>query len=521
MSIHPCSVISKHLPRATLFAPFRPRFALFLLLALFCNFSAVAQNASVESDAALYTAQIEAIESEFGPFDSRLLEPLAGLAELQFERGDFEASASSLRRQLQITRNTFGFEDPRLLPLVDALVRTEIARSNWQQVADYLDLRSQIYIGSFDEMRLAEEMGDVLSPKDNSARMALANALALQSGWLVQQVALTPTREAIDSFFDAREIDDRLFDLSEEVVNRLESLSGYGDPAAEYLLLTQWLPLMYRQSYNDFALVQLLNARSGFSYDTIDHLVRREGGALNKLSSPGLSARSVSGPMSRVPLLERGDPIGVGYLRDGYFGIRAMDARLTEFLERQIAAGASNNEVALTRQALAASKIYRGDYQLLQNRGSGIREYREAHELLLASGLTEDEVDDYFAQPALIPSAQLRLTFEELKADNPNGECLPTFTALSDRLATLAAPDVESSAWNIELPHAEITARFDVSRRGKATGVKIDDAGAEDARLRRAVNRAMKDFQFRPAVVKGRTQRLRDQCMRVRVPTLD
>ena len=111
-------------------------------------------------------------------------------------------------------------------------MRTEIARSNWQQVADYLDLRSQIYIGSFDEMRLAEEKGDVLSPKDNSARMALANALALQSGWLLQQVALTPTREAIDSFFDAREIDDRLFDLSEEVVNRLESLSGYGDPAA-------------------------------------------------------------------------------------------------------------------------------------------------------------------------------------------------------------------------------------------------------------------------------------------------
>jgi hypothetical protein len=80
---------------------------------------------------------------------------------------------------------------------------------------------------------------------------------------------------------------------------------------------------------------------------------------------------------------------------------------------------------------------------------------------------------------------------------------------------------VESSAWNIELPHAEITARFDVSRRGKATGVKIDEAGAEDAGLRRAVNRAMKDFQFRPAIAEGRTQRLRDQCLRVRVPILD
>lgn len=519
MRIDPCSVELTFLSRTRRLVSFNMRRVFLLLAALFCTSSAVAQNAA-ESDVSLYVGQIEALESEFGPFDRRLLEPLAGLAQLQFEQGDFEGAATLLRRQLQITRNTFGFEDPRLLPLVDALVRTEIARSDWQQVADYLDLRSQIYIGSFDDLRSAEE-GDVLGPEDNSARMMLANALALQSGWLVQQVALTPTREAIGSFFDAREIDDRLYDLSEEVVDRLESPSGNVDGSAAYQLLTQWLPLMYRHSYSEYALVQLLNAQSGFSYDTIDHLVRREGGALNKLSSPGFSARSVTGPMSRVPILERGDPIGVGYLRDGYFGVRAMDTRLTEFLERQLAAGASNDEVALTRQALAASKIYRGDYQLLQNRGSGIREYREARELLLASGLTADEVDGYFARPALIPATQLRLTFEELKADNPDGECLPTFTALSDRLATLAAPNVESSAWNIELPHAEITARFDVSRRGKATGVKIDEAGAEDAGLRRAVNRAMKDFQFRPAIAEGRTQRLRDQCLRVRVPILD
>ncbi len=145
MSIHPCSVISKLLPGATLFAPFRLRFALFLFVGAFCNFSAVAQNASVESDAALYMAQIEAARIRIRPLDSRLLEPLAGLAELQFEQGDFEDAASSLRRRLQITRNTFGFEDPRLLPLVDSLVRTEIARSNWQQVADYLDLKSDLH----------------------------------------------------------------------------------------------------------------------------------------------------------------------------------------------------------------------------------------------------------------------------------------------------------------------------------------------------------------------------------------
>ena len=497
--------------------------ALFLLL---MSSDIAAQGSLIEEVASAdpavsYAAQIQEFEFEFGPLDRRLLEPLAGLAELQFERGEFDAAAATLRRQLQITRNTFGFEDSRLLPLVDSLVRIEIARSDWQQVADYLDLRSQIFIGSFDESRTLEEGEDLLNLEDVAARMELANALSLQSGWLMQQVALTPTRDAIDSFFDARELDERVSDLAEDVIESLESLPRENSSAAEFLLLTQWLPLMYRQSVNDYSLVQLLNAQSGFSYDTIDYLVRREGGAINKLSSPGFSARSISGPMNRIPMLENGDPIGVGYLRDGYFGVRKMDIRLSDFLERQLAVGASDNDLASTRQALAAARIYRGDYLLLQNRGSGIREYREAYQLLLESGVDQVEIDSYFARPALIPAAQLRLTFDELKADKSESECLPNFTALSDRLATLAAPSDDTSSWAIELPHAEITVRFGVSRRGKATGVQIDEVGAEDAGLRRAVNRAMKDLQFRPAIADGRSQRLRDQCLLFRIPVLD
>ena len=497
--------------------------ALFLLL---MSSDIAAQGSLIEEVASAdpavsYAAQIQEFEFEFGPLDRRLLEPLAGLAELQFERGEFDAAAATLRRQLQITRNTFGFEDSRLLPLVDSLVRIEIARSDWQQVADYLDLRSQIFIGSFDESRTLEEGEDLLNLEDVAARMELANALSLQSGWLMQQVALTPTRDAIDSFFDARELDERVSDLAENVIESLESLPRENSSAAEFLLLTQWLPLMYRQSVNDYSLVQLLNAQSGFSYDTIDYLVRREGGAINKLSSPGFSARSISGPMNRIPMLENGDPIGVGYLRDGYFGVRKMDIRLSDFLERQLAVGASDNDLASTRQALAAARIYRGDYLLLQNRGSGIRDYREAYQLLLESGVDQVEIDSYFARPALIPAAQLRLTFDELKADKSESECLPNFTALSDRLATLAAPSDDASTWAIDLPHAEITVRFGVSRRGKATGVQIDEVGAEDAGLRRAVNRAMKDLQFRPAIADGRSQRLRDQCLLFRIPVLD
>ncbi|MDC1358271.1 hypothetical protein N8302_02390, partial [Gammaproteobacteria bacterium] len=65
------------------------------------------EDAASSDSAVSYAAQIQEFEFEFGPLDRRLLEPLARLAELQFERGDFDAAAATLRRQLQITRNTF------------------------------------------------------------------------------------------------------------------------------------------------------------------------------------------------------------------------------------------------------------------------------------------------------------------------------------------------------------------------------------------------------------------------------
>ena len=87
----------------------------------------------------MYLEQIEELESQFGPLDRRLLEPLEALATLETEYGDIEGAGATLRRQLQITRNAFGFEDPRLLPIYNALIRASVAQGLWEEVGDTLD----------------------------------------------------------------------------------------------------------------------------------------------------------------------------------------------------------------------------------------------------------------------------------------------------------------------------------------------------------------------------------------------
>ena len=162
---------------------------------------------------------------------------------------------------------------------------------------------------------------------------------------------MMPTRDAVRTFFDARDVEERLSDRAQERLDDIEEGALDDDTFARFRL---WAPVAYRQAYIDYSLVQLLNAGSGFSYDTIDYLTRREGGsAMVKLSSPGYGARFSSGSFSRIPMLEKGDPIGIGFLRDGYFTVKNLDELLSDSLKALDPSSADPATLSTMREALA------------------------------------------------------------------------------------------------------------------------------------------------------------------------
>ena len=174
--------------------------------------------------------------------------------------------------------------------------------------------------------------------------------------------------------------------------------------------------MAYRQALSDISLVQMLNAGGGFAYDSVDYLTRRQGlAAMQKLSSPGLGGRLSSGPLNRVPMLENGDPVGIGYLRDSYFTVRRLDTQLEQWLESESAADSQSRERAL--EMLGMLRIAKGDFQIIQQRGSGIREYKQAQELLRRAGIDQHAIDAYFARPVRIPVQELVLSLGENSAE--------------------------------------------------------------------------------------------------------
>ncbi len=104
----------------------------FLPLAALSQDQATVSN-DVLRDIQRYQAQLEELESGFGPFDSSLLEPLGAIAELLTRAGAYQQVTEIQNRQLALLRTSLGLEHPDLVPMVRAIIDNQRRLGNWQE----------------------------------------------------------------------------------------------------------------------------------------------------------------------------------------------------------------------------------------------------------------------------------------------------------------------------------------------------------------------------------------------------
>ena len=192
-----------------------------------------------------YQQQIEDLEYEFGPYHSSLIEPLQSMIDLLNERQDYEQVAQLQNRQLQVMRTELGFEHPDLIPLLQSIMATQLALGNWEEISDQLDHIRHL------QASIDEENAELL-----------LDAIQDQIDWLYSRISVDDRREQVRNFFKIR-------DFYEEIEDIVEATYGEESPEAA--------PWLYKVAYNEYHLVQFLNAPRGLGSETIDQLVRREG----------------------------------------------------------------------------------------------------------------------------------------------------------------------------------------------------------------------------------------------------
>ncbi len=429
-------------------------------------------------------------ESEYGPFDPRLIETLLSIERLYVELGNYEEVKAVQLRRLQLLRSAEGLENPAVIPVLEEIIRTEIALGNWDEVGDHL-----------------EHIRNLVGVNSGSESAEMLSAMNRQASWMRTMVILDRNGNRAENFLDAR-------DLYEEIHDLAEDLYDEDSPAL--------IPWLYKRAYSIYQHVELLNAGSSITTDSIDETLTRDGpGRLLTASRSGFY--TPLNATARVPVTNRGEPVGVSYLRQA-------NGFIDEIRDITEAAG--------DWEAWAIATIYHGDYSVMQGRNIGRRDYVDARDKLLELGIEEERLESFFNQPMPIPIEQLFSRFDELEAyqqslvsglsatpvdeediDDPWDEVVHVgiFTAWEEGLRSTPLPLAADSLLELDLPYDHIDLTFRVNGTGSVSGVKALEDDATPRRLRSRTVRAVRSLNFRPALFGERARSRPHVQMRYRI----
>lgn len=432
-----------------------------------------------------YEEQLADLETQYGPYHSSLLEPLESMEILLTEMESYARVAELQRRRLQIRRTEFGFESSELIPLLEEMITTQLQLSDWEGVADSL-----------------EHIRHLHAVNSGHGSEAVLATLRKQAQWLLARVYLDPDRDRADLVLDAREIYDQALDLAEE---------AYGEGSPELI------PWLYDRALSLYYLVAMLNTDNGLAGSAIDEVILRDGMARLHTASANSSVGAISiyGPSSRVPIVDADEPVGVAYLRQARGFIQDIEEIGEEMADTEL---------------LGMAAIYKGDINILMRRSSGRKDYREARELLLEAGISEERVDRVFARPMVLPMPQFFTDFAGLEHYQqsqlralPRGEFpnldsefnhVGLLTAWDEDMRAVAIPAPPEGMAELRIDKNYVDLEFRISTRGEVSSVDVLAAEPDEKKVQRTAWRALREISFRPPFVDNRTRTVRDARIR-------
>ncbi len=421
--------------------------------------------------------QIEELESEHGPFDASLLEPLEAMIAILVAQGDYEQTLQYQQRYLQLMRTALGLEHPDLIPVMRDIIPTQVALGEYNDVTDQLELIRVLSVANFPD-----------APEER------LSVMQEQAQWYRLLSAVGESRQRARNFFRAR-------DVVEDMLRDAEDLYGEDDPRT--------IPWLYELALTKQQMVGLLNADDGVGSSTLDRLITEDGIArLSSFGAPVVDTGVGFGNRTRVPIVERGEVLGQYYVREGMGKLRDI---------RDI------YEAEGDKEGQAMARIYHGDFQLFINRGTAFRDYREARELLVEAGVPEEDIEEFFNLPQVIPLPRFfpRMSdaleyLRDIRADYEKGEevlYLGEYEAWNDS-APMARFPMPFAGWQLNPAFNVVEVEFNISSRGRVSSVDTLSAEPDERRVRSDARRGVRDIRFRPAIIDGEQERRRDVRMR-------
>ena len=440
-----------------------------------------------------YQERISNLQSEYGPYDERLIEPLELLTQALLEVESYPEALDALEQQLQIYRVNEGLYTARQIPVIESRLEIHAAAGEWPRVSDTLEYLSWVY-----------ERDDSL-PVDQQL-----SGLKKLGDWHLTAVAQDErVREAFHLL--------QLGRMEEKAAELAELYYGEDSEALA--------PYVYDQALADtyIALAIMLTG------ETSQELLFQTEGIRNGTyrASPSLYA---GGRLSLTEIESMyGSKVNTVIERSFKTRMSTSLSKLERVKEIYAASGNAEGE-GIALMHLGDSVLMRQQYERqsgkyartrrgTSNPGPAMSYYRDGLEALQKAGVSSETLDAYTRCPVLLPVTELKTSVEEAVpfCERTDSSGI-TDLGNHDLLSTLI-PGLESDPDTLNTPLTALI-QFDVRTNGQINALNILEIEPDNTANRVQVRKLTELLQFRPAIQDGRAQPTEQAQLLVRMPAV-
>ena len=439
-----------------------------------------------------YEQTIDQLQSEFGPYDQRLIEPLAGLSRTLIESGNHDDALPLLDQQLQIHRISNGLYSAEQIPVIQTLLQLRSTDGQWEDVSDTLQYLSWVY-----------QRDNTLPPPEQLA------GLKQLGDWHLRALGHdSREREAL-----------HLLQLSkmEEQATQIAEVH-FGSDSEE---LVPYL-------YDEAIAATYIGLAIMMASETSQDLMLLTEGIRGTPQSGSASSQRVSRGLTEIEIEAiYGSRASTVIERSFKNNMATSQQKLKRIRELYAASG--------NREAEALSLIAMGDITLIKQQyennpghfagarrgssmpGSALEHYRDALALLADAGVSPDLLEELTRCPVLLPVTVFHETLEGAKPDCRHQAEPPLYDLGEyDVMATLMT-GLEASA-NADEGQMEAVLHFEVRSNGQVSSAVIAQIEPDNTANRVQARKLAEIMQFRPALISGTASKTENVQLRVRMP---
>lgn len=437
-----------------------------------------------------YQQTIDQLQSEFGPYDQRLIEPLSGMSQALIEAGNHGAALPLLDQQLQIHRIDNGLYSTEQIPVIQTLLHLHSAAGQWSDITDTLQYLSWVY-----------QRDETLPPPEQLAGLKQLGA------WHMR--ALGHDRRDREAFHltELSKMEERATTIAER---------HYGADSVELA------PYLYDEALAAAYIALAIMMTSETSQDLMQ-------------LTEGIRNRPVSG--NAVPIARGLTEVEI----EAQYGSRASTVIERSFKNnmatslqklkriRELYAASGNLEAeGLALLAMGDATLMKQQYENQPGRFAGVRRgssapgpaleyYREALALFEEAGVPPEMLEALTRCPVLLPVTAFRETLQEAKPDCRHQAEPPLYDLGDYDVMSTLMPGLDESSRPSE-GQMEAVLLFAVRSNGQVSSAEIMQIEPDNTANRVRARKLTEIMQFRPTLASGTPSRTENVQLRVRMP---